>query len=234
MSKDAPSPPASAPPSAPVRARMDSLTAGEMSESVIEDIAALIERTAAPADPSEARDLRQLTAALAEGAEAELLFFWGHRPLADGRVGKSCLSQWYAAPFTVDGERYATAEHWMMAEKARLFGDAAARAKILAAREPGEAKKLGRGVRGFDVARWAEARFEIVVRGNVEKFGQNAELKAFLLGTGDQVLVEASPEDRIWGIGMAADDPRARHPDEWDGENLLGFALMEARARLRA
>jgi ribA/ribD-fused uncharacterized protein len=95
------------------------------------------------------------------------------------------------------------------------------------------AKALGREVRGFDEQRWAERRFGIVVDANMAKFGQHPELREFLLGTGDRVIVEASPRDRVWGIGLAAGDDRAQSPDQWLGLNLLGFALMETRDRLR-
>ncbi|MEU6237523.1 NADAR family protein [Kitasatospora sp. NPDC047058] len=158
--------------------------------------------------------------------------FWGHRPRQDGSVGPGSLSQWWPSAFTVDEVRYATAEHWMMAGKARLFGDEEIVPRILEARTPAEAKKLGRLVRGFHEPAWAAARFELVVRGNVAKFGQDEALRAYLLGTGNRVLVEASPVDRLWGIGLAADDERAQRPAAWRGENLLGFALMEARTRL--
>jgi len=124
---------------------------------------------------------------------------------------------------------YPTAEHFMMAEKARLFGDDEARARILKAGSPAAAKKLGRTVRGFTEAAWARARFDIVVAGSRAKFGQNADLAAFLAATGDRVLVEASPVDRIWGIGLAATSPAATQPEKWRGLNLLGFALMVAR-----
>jgi ribA/ribD-fused uncharacterized protein len=142
------------------------------------------------------------------------------------------LSQWWPARFTVDGESFASAEHYMMAAKARLFGDEETRAKILASATPAEAKALGRKVCGFDEKVWEESRFQIAVEGSVAKFGQNADLGAFLPVTGDAVLVEASPVDRVWGIGLAADDPRAKRPAEWKGLNLLGFALMRARAML--
>lgn len=157
------------------------------------------------------------------------LLFWGHaadRPNAQ-------LSQWYPSPFTVEGVAYPTAEHWMMAEKARLFGDARTRDAILAARSPGAAKKLGREVQGFDEATWGTHRFGIVVAGSIHKFGHSAALREALLRTGDQVLVEASPTDRVWGIGLAQDHPDARDPARWRGENLLGFALMDARDELR-
>ena len=180
------------------------------------------------------RDRESLLAAVRAGFRPKYLFFWGHKAKGDGRVGKQCLSQWWPAAFTVEGVRYPTAEHFMMTEKARLFGDHDAASRILAAPEPGAAKKLGREVRNFDGPTWDAACFGIVVRGNAAKFGQNPELREFLLTTGDRVLVEASPVDRIWGIGLAEDDPGAENPEAWQGENLLGFALMEARALLRS
>lgn len=168
------------------------------------------------------------------GARIKYLHFWGHRPLPDGRIGVSCLSQWWPSPFVVEEVHYATAEHWMMAQKARLFGDAEAERRVLAAEHPTEAKKAGRLVRGFDGATWERERFRIVVEGSAHKFAAHADLRAFLLGTGDRVLVEASPVDRVWGIGLAAGDEAASDPERWRGPNLLGFALMEARERLAA
>lgn len=167
------------------------------------------------------------------GARIKYLLFWGHRPRPDGRIGPSCLSQWWPSPFTVAGVEYATAEHWMMAGKARLFQDAEAERRVLAAGHPAGAKKAGRLVRGFDEAVWERERFRIVVEGSVHKFASDPELRAFLLGTGERVLVEASPVDRVWGIGLAADDEAATEPERWRGPNLLGFALMAARERLR-
>ncbi|MFC9912001.1 NADAR family protein [Streptomyces sp. NPDC059862] len=168
------------------------------------------------------------------GAHIKYLHFWGHRPRSDGRVGPSCLSQWWPSPFTVDDVEYATAEHWMMAAKARLFEDAEAERRVLAAAHPAQAKKAGRLVRGFDESIWERERFGIVVEGSVHKFGAHADLREYLLNTGERVLVEASPVDRIWGIGLAADDEAASDPERWRGPNLLGFALMEARERLRS
>jgi ribA/ribD-fused uncharacterized protein len=178
-------------------------------------------------------DRESLLAFTRTGGRPKYIFFWGHAPTYGSGVGKHVFSQWFEAPFTVDGTTYPTAEHWMMAEKARLFGDADAVARILSTDNPGAAKQYGREVRGFDDARWNAARWDIVVRGNVANFGQNAALGAFLANTGDRVLVEASPVDRIWGIGLAEDDARARDPELWRGLNLLGFALMEVRGRLR-
>lgn len=178
-------------------------------------------------------DVDQLRAAVRGGAQPEYLFFWGHTGKDGAPVGKECFSQWYPAPFEVDGTRYPTAEHFMMAQKARLFGDAQAEAAILRAADPGAAKKLGRKVVGFDEATWEGRRFDIVVAGNVAKFSQSPPLRDFLLGTGARVLVEASPMDTIWGIGLGQDNPRASDPSSWRGLNLLGFALMVARSRLR-
>ena len=159
-------------------------------------------------------------------------FFWGHQAAADGRITKSCLSQWWVAPFEVNNIIYQTAEHWMMAEKARLFKDDKALANILASQTPAKAKEEGRLIQHFDPALWDQHKFDIVVEGNRHKFGNDPALKAFLFGTGQQVLVEASPLDTIWGIGLSGDNPVARDPESWRGENLLGFALMEVRAMI--
>jgi ribA/ribD-fused uncharacterized protein len=174
-----------------------------------------------------------LIEAIAGGWRPKYLLFWGHTPKSPG-VGKHVLGQWWPAPFKADGESYASAEHFMMAEKARLFGDMATRRAILSTTKPGAAKALGRTIAGFDEAKWEASRFQTVVVGNLFKFGGDAALKEYLLETGDKVLVEASPVDRIWGIGLAADDPCAEQPEHWHGLNLLGFALMCARDMLRA
>jgi ribA/ribD-fused uncharacterized protein len=177
-------------------------------------------------------DVDTLRGRVAAGEGFSYLCFWGHRPRADGAISAACFSQWYAAPFAVDGVRYATAEHWMMSEKALLFGDDAALAQVFAKDDPGAAKAAGRTVHGFDDVVWTRHRFDIVVRGNLAKFGQHLPLRDFLMRTGDQILVEASPVDPIWGIGLAAEDPRAQDPMHWRGLNLLGFALMAVRDAL--
>lgn len=143
------------------------------------------------------------------------------------------FSQWTASPFTVDGVDYTCAEQFMMAEKARLFGDDAVLGKILKSKSPKTHKALGRKVAGFDGAVWERERLEIVVRGNEAKFGQNPEMRDALLATGEKTLVEASPYDRIWGIGLRADDARAFDRSTWRGLNLLGQALEQVRASLR-
>ncbi|MGP3972799.1 NADAR family protein [Streptomyces sp. 8N114] len=184
------------------------------------------------ANGAAARDRDELCEMVRRGHRVKYLFFWGHRPPRGGGVGPGCLSQWWPARFTVDGVEYAGAEHFMMAGKARLFGDAETEQRVLAAPHPGAAKALGRQVRGFDEETWARERYGIVVRANIAKFGQDARLREYLLGTAGRVLVEASPLDRVWGIGLAADDERAADPERWRGSNLLGFALMEAREEL--
>jgi len=162
----------------------------------------------------------------------DYLFFWGHRPSKDGSITKTCFSQWWEAGFTVNGITYPTAEHWMMAKKAELFQDTETLAKILASASPTDAKKLGREVRNYDDKQWLANRYAIVKEGNGHKFRQNSDLKAFLLSTGNSILVEASPVDDIWGIGLPADNPKALNPATWRGLNLLGFALMEVRDEL--
>lgn len=144
------------------------------------------------------------------------------------------FGQWTLSNFTVDGVDYMCAEQFMMAEKARLFGDSETRAKILASDSPREHKALGRQVRGFDQALWERERLAIVIRGNVAKFGQDPELRRALLATGDRLMVEASPLDKIWGVGLQADDPRVHDPQSWRGLNLLGEALVAVRAQLSA
>ncbi|MFE6498795.1 NADAR family protein [Kitasatospora sp. NPDC057738] len=185
-------------------------------------------------DLAAVRSREELTALMADGLRPKWVMFWGHTERKGGGTRQECLSQWWPGEFTVDGLTYTSAEHWMMAGKARMFGDEEIARRVLAARTPAEAKKLGRLVKDFDEKVWTAGRFELVVAGNVAKFGQDEALRDYLLGTGDRVLVEASPLDRIWGIGLAADDIRAQQPAEWRGSNLLGFALMEARARLAA
>lgn len=174
-------------------------------------------------------DLNWLLKECGEQSKVKFLHFWGHQPARNGQITQSCLSQWWLSSFKIDDVIYSTAEHWMMAEKARLFGNEDLRQRIIACTSPGEAKALGRMVENFDEESWVTHRQAIVLEGSIQKFTQNPELRTFLLNTGNRVLVEASPVDPIWGIGLAADDPRASDPGRWKGLNLLGFALMEAR-----
>ena len=120
----------------------------------------------------------------------------------------------------------------LMAGKARLFKDDEALVQILDAPDPHTAKALGRSVRGFDDKVWKANARKIVTEGNVHKFSQNEQLMEFLLATGDAVIVEASPRDQIWGIGLGQENPRALDPTQWRGQNLLGFALMDVRSAI--
>lgn len=178
-------------------------------------------------------DLASLRARCAAGEVFQYFYFWGHTKAEDGRITKACFSQWYESPFVVDRKTYATAEHWMMAAKARLFKDEMSLNKILSSTDPKEAKELGRLVVDFDHDTWKSNCRRLVTEGNLAKFNQNESMKSFLLSTGSAVLVEASPYDRIWGIGLPEKDPRVKHPGTWQGENLLGFALMDVREKLR-
>lgn len=162
-----------------------------------------------------------------EGKIAELTiikgyaFFWGQWP-----------SNWEPSPFDIAGQRYSCVEQWMMAEKARIFGDTRTYQSILETRMPAEMKRLGRGVRRFDESTWARVREDTVLYGTVEKYRQNDELRQLLLATGDLLFVEASPYDRVWGIGMRSTDADILDTSKW-GMNLLGKIVTKARAILR-
>ncbi|MFT5686940.1 MAG: ribA/ribD-fused uncharacterized protein [Myxococcota bacterium] len=153
----------------------------------------------------------------------QFVFFW--KP-------PTIFGQWTWSEFVVDGVEYTCTEQFMMAEKARLFGDAEIRQQILDTESPRSHKSLGRKVRGFSDKRWKKNREEIVYQGNLAKFSQNPDMLQQLLETGDRILVEASPLDRIWGIGLRGDDPRASDRKQWQGLNLLGKALMRVRRDL--
>lgn len=178
-------------------------------------------------------DLEQLRERCAAGESFEYVHFWGHQPSQDGTMTRSCFSQWFVAPFVVEGVTYSTAEHWMMAGKAKLFGDHDALSEIIAAPDPKAAKALGRKVRNFDDAVWKANCRDIVAEGNLHKFRQHAEMQQVLLDTGDAILVEAAPRDRIWGIGMGAANENAGNPLKWRGRNWPGFVLMQVRDTIR-
>ena len=178
------------------------------------------------------RTMAESVAVEARQARAAFLCFRGHRQDGASRIDRSCLSQWYASAFEHDGVRYPTAEHYMMTEKARLFDDPESARRISRAGSPGEAKSLGRQVANFDQRVRDEAAFDIVVSANCLKFFGNATLGNFLIGTGRRVLVEASPADAIWRIGLDSRGAIGTPISEWPGLNKLGFALMEVRQRL--
>ncbi len=177
--------------------------------------------------------LEQVQMDYARGVQQQFTMFWGHQPSADGTLTKSCFSQWWQSDFFAEEHTYCCMEQFMMANKAALFGDKEVRQEILDCKEPKNIKDLGRKVRGFDETIWNKAKYSIILNGNYMKFSQNKELREFLLSTGDNILVEASPYDAIWGIKMSENDPNAKNPYMWKGQNLLGFALMEVRDEIR-
>ncbi|KAH9256353.1 hypothetical protein BASA81_005586 [Batrachochytrium salamandrivorans] len=145
----------------------------------------------------------------------------------------SVFCQWYSCAFELDGVVYNCAEQYMMAEKAKLFGDLDVRDKILATDNPQRHQQLGREAKGFDNDLWQANCSQIVVRGNLGKFSQSDFLRQVLLNTGTKLLVEASEVDKVWGIGLAPDDALALDRANWQGRNLLGEALMEVRSILQ-
>ena len=177
------------------------------------------------------KDTQSLLRFISAGNKVKYVFFWGHKE-ADEAVTKACLSQWYSSPFEYDGFVYKTAEHFMMVEKAKLFDDHEKIQEILKADDPGKVKSIGRSIQYFNQAVWDEHKVGIAVRGNFEKFRQNKKLEEFLVNTKQRVLVEASPVDKIWGVGLESKDPLIENPNDWQGRNLLGFSLMQARQQL--
>lgn len=168
-----------------------------------------------------------------QGRRKAMRFFWKPQPSWDGRMTTGCFSQWWRADFYCNGQKFSCMEQMMMASKARLFGDEDVFRKIMQSDDPAEMKKLGRLVRNFDNAVWNKRKFNCILVGNYCKFASNPELREYLLSTGDEILAEASPYDCVWGIGLDADNACASDPDQWRGENLLGFALMQVRDEIR-
>ena len=142
------------------------------------------------------------------------------------------FSQWHPSPFEIDGITYNCAEQYMMAEKARLFGDTKREQVILEAVSPYLQKKLGRQVENFDEDKWNAVCKDVVRRGTVAKFSQNEDLKKALFATAGTTLVEASPYDKIWGIGLGSNDPRAQDRSQWRGTNWLGEIITEVREEM--
>lgn len=169
--------------------------------------------------------------ALTKRKKCKYLLFWGHKT-RDREVNKTCLSQWYHSPFKHGDDCYSTAEHYMMVQKAIMFQAYDLAREILKDDDPSRAKALGRRVPNFDRSVWDEKKFYIVVAGNELKFSQNPELLSYLHSTGKRILVEASPNDQVWGIGLTEDHPDATNPTRWKGENQLGFALMKVRDQI--
>ncbi len=145
----------------------------------------------------------------------------------------SCpFSNWHPATFRFRGIEFNCTEQFMMFCKAKLFKDEETARKILLAKTPREQKALGRAVRNFEQGTW-DAKCEGYVRvGCLEKFRQNPAMGKVLLDTMGTELVEASPTDRIWGVGLSAHDPRIVVKALWRGENRFGKVLMQVRETL--
>jgi ribA/ribD-fused uncharacterized protein len=150
------------------------------------------------------------------------VFFWG-----------SELSNWFDCKFRYKGITFFNSEQAFMWEKAVFFGDMDTAALIMKTPSPSQCKKLGRIVKGFNADVWLSAGYEVMVAVNLAKFGQNHRLKDTLLSTEDKIIVEASPYDKIWGIGLYHDDDKVLDEKNWKGKNLLGKALMEVREVLK-
>lgn len=154
------------------------------------------------------------------------------------------FSQWYSSPFkphpkvniiytnNLKDYKFPTAEHWMMYCKAILFANDEIAEQILMAKTPSLAKQFGRKVKNFDVDDWEMFADRIVYEGNILKFRQNPKLLTILVNTGNKTLVEASPYDKIWGVGLNETDPRILDETKWLGANRLGIALMKVREKL--
>lgn len=178
-------------------------------------------------------DINWLTQKFENGNALEYIFFWGHTNKSKEQVNNTCFSQWFPSPFTVDNVFYKTAEHWMMAHKALLFDNSDIFEKIINSDNPKDVKELGRNVIGYDDQKWNENKFEIVKLGNIHKFNQHPKLAEYLLDTEEKIIVEASPVDKVWGIGLSQDSKEIDNIYAWGGQNLLGFALMEVRDFLK-
>lgn len=137
-------------------------------------------------------------------------------------VNESCLGQWGIYPFLFDGNiKYQSTEHFMMAEKARFFNDTQTEKLILNSEHPHEVQQLGRKVKNFHQEDWDRVKYNIVLQGNYLKFSQNKELREYLISTQNKILVEASPQDKIWGIGLKKEDKKSKNPKNWQGLNLV-------------
>jgi ribA/ribD-fused uncharacterized protein len=158
-------------------------------------------------------------------AKGKYEFFWSN---------KSPFSNWHPSAFELDGIAFNCAEQAMMYRKAMLFNDYDCADRIMASTDPWEQKKLGRQVKGFTQAVWEAERENVMFDILFAKFSQNKRLNEALMSTGDKVLVEASPHDRIWGIGLPESDPRAMDEAQWKGLNLLGKTLNRVRESLTA
>jgi ribA/ribD-fused uncharacterized protein len=155
----------------------------------------------------------------------QYVFFWG-----------GPFSNWYKSKYKfIDNEgtlEFNCSEQQYMAAKALYFGDGESYDKIMESNNPRVQKAIGQKVKNYNDVKWAEYRYAAMLLSVYLKFSQNKDLQKILLDTGDKKIVEASPLDTVWGIGMAVDDPDILDETKWRGQNLLGKALMWTRERL--
>lgn len=159
---------------------------------------------------------------IAERITESHIFFWG-----------GIFSQWCRCEFQEDGQTFTSAEQYMMYHKAKAFNDFGTMHSVMNTNDPKTQKALGRQIKGYSDEVWAPIRYQTVVQGNYLKFTQDDDLKRMLFGTANKIIVEASPYDKIWGIGLGPHDDRVLNEANWDGQNLLGKAIMEVRDRIR-
>ncbi len=151
----------------------------------------------------------------------KFVFFWN-----------GIFSNWNPAKFLMYGNEFANSEQAFMWLKARFFNDEETAAKILLDPTPDGVKALGRLVKNYDDAEWSLARFEMMYKACNAKFRQDPNLAQALLATGTRILVEASPYDKVWGIGMGENEAGIEDKANWKGLNLLGEVLMKVRENL--
>jgi len=150
-------------------------------------------------------------------------FFWKHR-----------LSQWHIVNFTAGSYTYNCCEQYMMHLKAVLMRDPETAAEIMNEKNPYNHQTLGRKIKNFNQEVWDMNKYSVVLTGNRARFTQSAECRELLLATGDKILVEASPYDKVWGIAMGVNDPDILDETKWRGQNLLGKVLTQVREELKA
>ena len=162
-----------------------------------------------------------------EGQKVDAVFF--HKP----EEPDGYLSNWYLSPFDLDGKHFSSVEQYIMYRKCTLFGDNSSAAAVLATDDVAEQQAIGRKAKGYINSVWAGMRQLVAYEGLMAKFSQNEDLKQKLLDTGDAYLVECAGSDKIWACGVRLNDDRRFDAANWDGKNILGFALMEVRNVLK-
>lgn len=156
-----------------------------------------------------------------ENPAQTVTLFYGRQPV---------LSNFYICPFKIGKLKFNSTEMFFQQRKALFFEDYKMADKIMRAKSPGQQKKLGRLVKGYNEERWTRVRTQTMESGCIAKFTQNQHAKEVLLATGDSKLAECSLTDRVWGVGLRLNDPKASNPKNWCGQNLMGSVLENVRA----